>query len=372
MSIVINNIAVDLLPMQEGGYNGGAKQFILDLIKSLAEENRNVVFHCYSYSLMKRELNEHLKGDNIRVIIVTKLSKYLWNPYKSKILFCPFGSSSMPSRRLPILSILYDLQVKSYPQFFSRSDRKNREKQLNKIKRTATIIAISNFTKKEAVRHGFSKKKIHIIPINVNCRGENCESSTKARETEGKNIILYPANLWEHKNHELLFSAFAIAADRGLSPDISLVCTGYGETQRVNYLKSLINGIKQEGRIFLAGYVDNKTLVKLYRKSISMIFPSLYEGFGIPVIEAMSLGIPVCCSNTTALKEVSGDAAINFDPRDPSAIADVICRISSDHILRNSCREKGYLQASVYKNTKQMIYEYSEAINKTYLRISKS
>ena len=364
---MINAIAIDLIPMQEGGNNGGAKKFIIDLIASLAKENQNVVFHCYCYSTIGQELREHLIPYNIIIHVVTRLSKYFWNQSNAKVLFCPFGSSSMPTRGLPVLSILYDLQVKSYPQFFSRKERKNRENQIKYIKTKATkIIAISNFTCKEALEHGFNNRKIRTIPINVNYNKMIEASYSELKDTNNKNIILYPANLWEHKNHELLFTAFAMAVEKGLSPEICLVCTGFGTKQRVDYLKSIIRGINQEERIILTGYVDNRTLNQLYHKSISMIFPSLYEGFGIPVIEAMSMGVPVCCSNTTALKEVSSGAAMSFDPRNPSTIADVICRITSDHSLRVKYRDKGYSQASIYKNRERMINEYSKAINETY------
>lgn len=369
MNIIIDEIAIDLIPMQEGGSNGGAKGFILDLIKTLAMENVNVIFHCYCYLFMQRELKEHLNTNNLRIHVVSRISKYFWNPYNSRILFCPFGSSSIPRKGLAVLSILYDLQVISYPQFFSRRDRKNRIKQIQRISKEATrIITISDFTRKEAIMYGFRREKVYTIPININYNEENGKGNRLIKETKNKNIILYPANLWEHKNHELLFTAFAMAIHKGLSPDISLICTGFGEKKRVNYLNSIINGMKLEGRIILTGYIGHMVLKQLYINSICMIFPSLYEGFGIPVIEAMSIGVPVCCSNTTALKEVSSDAALSFDPRNPSTMADSICKITSDSNLRARCRDKGYSQASMYSRRGGMIQEYSKAINETYLK----
>ena len=369
MKIVINEIAVDLLPMQRGGNNGGAKSYIIDLISTLANENTNVVFNCYCYSFMKMELKSKVSRENIKIHTVTRLSKYFWRPYDSKILFCPFGAASIPVKSLPILSILYDLQVKSYPQFFPRKERKSREQQLQYIKDKASrIISISSFTRQEALKHGFDNDKINIIPINVDYTEQGKTDTYGEKIREHKDIILYPANLWQHKNHELLFTAFAIAVDKGLSTDISLVCTGFGDETRVSYLNSIIKGMNMENRITLAGYVENTELMQLYSKSLCLIFPSLYEGFGIPVIEAMSLGVPVCCSNTTGLGEVSSDAAITFDPRNPVSIADVIYRISSDINLRKRYIAKGYNQALIYSNRDGMVREYSKAINQTYSR----
>lgn len=367
MKIVIDEIAVDLLPMQRGGNNGGAKNYIIDLISSLANENKNVVFNCYCYSMMKEELKSQLTQKNIRFHTVSRLSKFFWNSYDSKILFCPFGASSIPTKKLPILSILYDLQVKTYPQFFPRKERKSREKQLEYIKDKASeIVSISSFTHQEAIKYGFDSDRMNIIPINIDYSARVKIETSGEKAREDKDIILYPANLWQHKNHELLFTAFAIATDKGLSTKTSLVCTGFGSKDRVSYLNSIIKGMNMENRIILAGYVGSSELMRLYSRSLCLIFPSLYEGFGIPVIEAMSLGVPVCCSNTTGLGEVSSNAAIKFDPRNPVSMADVIYRISSDSNLRRRHIAKGYNQALIYSNRDGMVREYTKAINQTY------
>ena len=130
--------------------------------------------------------------------------------------------------------------------------------------------------------------------------------------------------------------------------------------------------MRKEESILLTGYVDEKTLSHFYNKSIYVIFPSLYEGFGIPVIEAMSIGVPVCCSNTTALKEVSDDAAMSFDPRNPSTMADVMCRLASNSTLRKLYIEKGYKRALIYSKQKEMVDKYSKVINQTYMRSTAS
>ena len=86
MKIALKNIAVDLIPMQIGGRNGGAKSFIINLITSLAKANRHTVFHCYCYSFMETELNKYLAQTNVNIHVVTRLNKYFWKQFESKVL----------------------------------------------------------------------------------------------------------------------------------------------------------------------------------------------------------------------------------------------------------------------------------------------
>jgi glycosyltransferase involved in cell wall biosynthesis len=117
--------------------------------------------------------------------------------------------------------------------------------------------------------------------------------------------LLYPARAWPHKNHPRLFDAFALL--RRNLPDLRLVLTNYdGPTP---------DGVESRGR------VSQDALAELYRTAAALVFPSLYEGFGQPPLEAMACGCPVACSNVASLPEVVGDAARLFDPTSPEEIA---------------------------------------------------
>jgi glycosyltransferase involved in cell wall biosynthesis len=114
-------------------------------------------------------------------------------------------------------------------------------------------------------------------------------------------FLLYPANRWPHKNHETLFQALE------LLPDYRLVLTGY-------------DGPVPEG-VDSPGRVGADELVDLYRRAAALVFPSRYEGFGQPVLEALACGCPVACSDLPPLREVAGDAAVYFEPHEPESIA---------------------------------------------------
>ena len=124
-------------------------------------------------------------------------------------------------------------------------------------------------------------------------------------------FVLYPARVWPHKNHPRLLTAFELL--RRMRPEMTLVLTGSGT-----------EAFASASWIQTRGVVTELELVDLYRRAACLVFPSLYEGFGAPVLEAMACGAPVAASNVSSLPEVCGDAAVLFDPKSPHSIANGI------------------------------------------------
>ena len=120
-------------------------------------------------------------------------------------------------------------------------------------------------------------------------------------------FLLYPARPWPHKNHARLLEAFRLV--REARPDLRLVLTGAGHDPA------------QPDGVECRGAVSTAELVSLYQRASALVFPSLYEGFGLPPVEAMACGCPVAASSAGSLPEVVGDAAVLFDPHDPASIA---------------------------------------------------
>jgi glycosyltransferase involved in cell wall biosynthesis len=170
-------------------------------------------------------------------------------------------------------------------------------------------------------------------------------------------FLLYPANLWRHKNHELLFTAFAMARQQGLDPNLKLVCSGDG-VDRLQELRKVASRLGLADAVLLPGFVSDATMQALYRHALAVVFPSLYEGFGMPVIEAMGQGLPVACSNSTALQEVAGSAALLFHPGCPQEIAAALHRLSEDGELRGTLIARGREQAQRYQDPDAMADQY--------------
>jgi glycosyltransferase involved in cell wall biosynthesis len=180
-----------------------------------------------------------------------------------------------------------------------------------------------------------------------------------------KRYLIYPANFWLHKNHERLINAFKIASDGNLDSDIKLVCTGTPGARK-DYLVDMSHRVGIEDRIIFPGYLTNEDLSALMRSSVGLIFPSLYEGFGMPLIEAMAAGVPIACSNSTSLPEVVGNAGQLFDPQEQSQIAMAIVNLVGNEPLRENLISNGLVRAHEFSDIERMAKEYWELFQSVY------
>jgi glycosyltransferase involved in cell wall biosynthesis len=156
-------------------------------------------------------------------------------------------------------------------------------------------------------------------------------------------FILYVGNIKPHKNIERLVEAFAIARQGG--PDnLKLIIIG-DELSRYPVLRQAVHRHQLEKFVRFLGYQPQETLAAFYRLARAFVFPSLYEGFGLPPLEAMACGTPVVTSNVSSLPEVAGGAALLVDPHDAAAIADGIRRAVTDDTLRADLIAKGHARA---------------------------
>jgi glycosyltransferase involved in cell wall biosynthesis len=156
-------------------------------------------------------------------------------------------------------------------------------------------------------------------------------------------FVLYAGNVKPHKNLERLIEAFYLVRKRGLE-HLKLVLIG-DEISRYAALRRAVHSHQLHKYVRFLGYLPEETLAVMYRLAGVFVFPSLYEGFGLPPLEAMASGSPVVTSNVSSLPEVAGDAAVLVDPYRPEAIADGIERVLSDETLRRDLRAKGLARA---------------------------
>jgi glycosyltransferase involved in cell wall biosynthesis len=219
-------------------------------------------------------------------------------------------------RRPPSALTMLDVQHEFHPEFFPRWELAYRRFVYPRCARRARIvIAISAHVKQTLVdRLGLDPDRVRVIHLGVDL--ERFTPGDGGSEPQSP-FLLYPANRWPHKNHDRLFDAFALV--RRERPELRLVLTGAGHEG-----KPMPEGVDVRGR------VSADELLGLFRRASALVFPSLYEGFGQPPLEAMACGTPVACSNTTALPEVVGDAARTFDPTDPEAIAEAVLDVLRD------------------------------------------
>jgi glycosyltransferase involved in cell wall biosynthesis len=253
----------------------------------------------------------------------------------------------IPATDAPRVVTIHDLQHLDMPDFFPRAERLLRRRAYEGAARDATlVIANSEYTKRRLVETaGVPAGRIEAIHLGVDTerfstRGED-DDRVLAEHDLPERFVVYPANLWPHKNHARLLEALAATRDR----ELSLVLTGQGYG-RLDELLARARALGVEPRIRHLGYVTAETLPALYRRAVAMVYPSLYEGFGVPTVEAMACGCPVAASPRGSLGEVCGDAALMFDPESPEEIADALDRLAADAALRERLRAAGLERAA--------------------------
>jgi glycosyltransferase involved in cell wall biosynthesis len=233
-----------------------------------------------------------------------------------------------PGSGTPSTVTVHDLQHELYPQFFSRAELAYRRVLYRQsIRSSRIVIAISEHARETLLdRYELAPDRVVAIPLGID------HDRLRPGEEPRESFLLYPANPWPHKNHARLYEAFGLV--RRDRPELRLVLTGTGHDPA-----ALPDGVESRGR------VPYDELVRLYRTASALVFPSLYEGFGLPPLEAMACGTPVAVSRATSLPEVCGGAAEYFDPLSPEDMARAIAAVLDDPA---AYMQRGFARARLY------------------------
>ncbi len=372
MAAVLGTILVDLTPLRPGGENGGAKPFTIELLRTLARRESDTRFVLLTAADSHEELSA-LDRPNLRRVCVSNptgealgggkqaalnslaaslsarvpepVCRLLRRPFENRLpalrirkllrdirpglLFCPFTMPHYHQPAVPTVCVVYDLQYRTYPQFFPSRERAMRDRHFRRACSVASVIVcLSSFVQGTIRQAEPEAPETIVIPAAIHQRLPEVSpmhrTETLARlGLSGHPFLLYPANFWPHKNHEALIEAYALFRRRHPSAPLGLLLTG-APGAREDGLRELVRSLGNGENIVFAGFLSEEDLAVVMQECAALIFPSLYEGFGIPVMEAISHGRPVLCSNRTSLPEVGGDAPLYFDPGSPESIAGAI------------------------------------------------
>jgi len=216
-------------------------------------------------------------------------------------------------------------------------------------RRATRVLTVSESSKRDILRFvDISPARIDVI---YNAYDERFTDAPREEDVERvreryqlqDQFVLYAGNVKPHKNLGRLIEAFDLVRRKGLD-ELKLVLIG-DDISRYAALRRAVHQHQLHKYVRFLGYMPEETLAVMYRLAGVFVFPSLYEGFGLPPLEAMASGTPVVTSNVSSLPEVAGDAALLVDPLDPSAIADGIYRVLTDRPLQSELRAKGLARA---------------------------
>jgi glycosyltransferase involved in cell wall biosynthesis len=248
--------------------------------------------------------------------------------------------------------VVPDIQHEYLPEFFPDGALEERRRIYgDAIRRADHICAISEFTRKTLIeRLGVDPTRVTAIPLAAGPafgpRDDGDRERLSRHGLASGTCLFFPAHTWHHKNHRVAIEALRILRDRhGLRPP--LICTGEAREAQPA-LEASVASAGLSSQVRFLGYLPERDVAALYRGAAAVFFPSLFEGFGMPVLEAMASGCPVVCSDATSLPEIAGGAAVLCQPRDPEAFAEALARVLKDAELRADLKRRGFDRAAMF------------------------
>ncbi|MEP6775257.1 MAG: glycosyltransferase family 1 protein [Chloroflexota bacterium] len=268
------------------------------------------------------------------------------------VLFVPSHVVPLLHPRKTVITV-HDLGYFVYPQAHTRLSRFYlRVSTWFSVRSAKRVIAISRATKRDLVKYyGVPTGKVRVVyhgcdPVFKPVRDEKTLEDVAARYGVGRPYCLHVGTLQPRKNLGMLVEAWRLLRERMEQPPMLLLAGKRGWLYES--LFEQVQRAELEELVKFADYVDRDDLPALYSRALALAFPSLYEGFGLPPLEAMSCGTPVICSNATSLPEVVGDAGIVLDPTDVEAWADAVQSIAENADERERLSQRGLAQAKQF------------------------
>ena len=249
----------------------------------------------------------------------------------------------------PTVYTPHDLQHRHHPEFFAAGDRNWRERTYRaRCQQAAAVTVMSDWGKADLVdAYDLDPRKVHVVPwASVLSLYPDSMDLDDIRIRLGlpERYALFPARPFPHKNHRTLFEALGELRRRGMA--VPLVCTGTDTDGKAFRTMARSSGV--EDLVLGVGFVSPAELKALYRGAQLLVFPSLFEGFGMPILEALDMGVPVAASMVTSIPELARDAAEYFDPTTPMAIADVVGGLWADEARRAELTDAGRHRAQAF------------------------
>lgn len=369
-------IAFDIQPLLNNNKSGvGFHEHGLVTEVICAHPNDRFLLECFTWKNRKSKLkiaDTYLKQN----VTLNECSRFPGTLYRMLFPFLPipyrlffrkkaeithfFNFCIPPGVSGKTVVTVHDMAFRVYPETIRKRTMILLQLNLKRsLKRADKIIAVSEFTKKEIEKYyQIEEEKITVVPNGVDDKvfhpyyPETEISDVKRKYHINQNYLLYLGNLEPRKNIVRLVEAYALFINDKTVTQISetlpiLVIAG-GKGWIYDAIFEKVEKLGLQDKILFTGYVEEREVPLLMSGAFAFVFPSLYEGFGMPPLEAMACGTPVITSDLSALKEVAGDACILVNPKDTEALKDGMKRLYLDKKLYKTCIEKGLDRAKLF------------------------
>jgi glycosyltransferase involved in cell wall biosynthesis len=345
-----------------GHQETGNETYVVGLIgglTALEEPLELYVYHTGGVPVSRDERIhvERLLGNSSWIRLGVELPARSWT---DRLALLHVTYSAPAWSRCPVILTVHDISFVDHPEWFSTRDMRVLSNTVPwSIRRAARVITVSELCRQQIIER-FSVPGEKVVTI-YNGPGASAqvidqdEAKALVREIgidPSRLLVLAVGNLQPRKNLVRLIGAFQQIVRHGVDADLVIVGP---EHYRANLVHEAAAGLNE--RIHFTGYVSDRKLAALYASATVFAFPSLFEGFGIPAVEAMAHGTPIACSNTGALPEVCGEAAVYFDPLDSDSITSALEQVLTNVELRTRLSRAG--------RSRQQLFSWSNAAKET-------
>ena len=333
--------------------------------ETLKRITRNYPEHQFIFIFDRPYSEEFIFSDNVTPVVVGPPARhpvffYLWfefqipqvlKKYKADVFLSPDGYISL-NTKVPQLAVIHDISFVHRPEDLPWLECRYYNYFFPKFARKATRIAtVSNYSKTDIVKtYQVNAEKIDVVydGCNQGFRPFSPEEQKliRGKYTDGVPYFLFVGALHPRKNVAGLLRAFDVFKTKSDSP-AKLLIVG-GEMHKTGEISESWQKMQFKNDVVFTGRVSQEELFGIYAAALAFTFVPFFEGFGIPILEAMSAGVPVICSNTTSMPEVGGDAVLYVEPENVGQIAEAMEKISSVSNLRNGLIEKGFSQKNSF------------------------
>lgn len=374
MSMEIIKVAVDVRDLQISA--SGARSYLESVIIEFKKEHPGFAFY-----FLDAKTNAYT-GNHFLLKLKEQLSYFLWKqfvlPYQAKqlgcrVLFCSDFMVPYFSLGIKTIPVFHDAFFWEYPEHYNKYWLLFfRNLGLAAAKKSAFVVAPTQYASNQLAKYtGINPNKIKVIgeaPKTIDASISQNETTAIVKQILNLDYILHVGTLEKRKNLVALIQAFKIVRENGF-PNLKLVLVGKASNKITlddnSAIKDTIKEQQLTNEVILTDYLGDAYVQQIYQKAKLYVFPSINEGFGIPVLEAFKYQVPVVIANNTCLPEVAGQGAKSFNPFSVKEMANVMSTLLKDEALRQSYIEKGNAQLQNFswdKTAASLMQLYKKAV----------